>query len=116
MGVESLTVAISLFIYTGSVAAFIQSIFYGGGTTGIFSMLQSFGATAAFAPPVALVFGGLLLFGGAVAGGYWLYQRQRRLAQAEAQAAAADDDDDPDDDGERPPKENQPLIKRVSVS
>jgi hypothetical protein len=77
-------------------------------------MLQSFGATAVVAPPVALALGGTFLVVGAGAAGYWLYQRQRRLA-----AEAADNDDDSDDDDESPPtppKENQPLVKRVSLS
>jgi hypothetical protein len=33
--------------FLGSLAAALQSIFYGGATTGLFSILQSIGATAA---------------------------------------------------------------------
>jgi hypothetical protein len=113
MDVEPLTVTIH-YSYTGSLAAIIQSSVYAGSTGGIFSALQSFGATAVVAPPVALALGGTLLVVGAGVGGYWLYQRrQRRLA---AEARAAGDDDDSDSDDEHPPKEIQPLIKRVSVS
>ena len=108
-----MTVAIP-YSYTGSLAALIQSSAYAGSTGGIFSALQSFGATAAVAPPVALALGGTLLIVGAAAGGYWLYQRRQRRLDAEAQAAGGDDDSD--DDDEHPPKEIQPLIKRVSVS
>ncbi|PPQ64822.1 hypothetical protein CVT26_002654 [Gymnopilus dilepis] len=45
-------------VLAGSIAASLQSIFYGGATGGIFSALQSFGATAAIASPVVLAIGG----------------------------------------------------------
>ncbi|KAF5349700.1 hypothetical protein D9756_008835 [Leucocoprinus leucothites] len=35
-------------IAAGSIAAWVQSVFYGGATTGVFSVLQSIGAQAAF--------------------------------------------------------------------
>ena len=114
MDVELLTIAIHC-SYTGSLAATIQSTFFGGYASGIFSIFQSFGATAAVAPPVALALGGILLVVGVGAGGYWFYQRRQRRLAAEAQAATGDDDDS-DDGDEHPPKEDQPLVKRVSVS
>ena len=113
MDVELLTVAIH-YSYTGSLAATIQSALYGASTGGIFSVIQSLGATAVVAPPVTLALGGILLVVGVGAGGYWLYQRRQRRLAAEAQAAVGDDCSD--DGDEHPPKENQPLIKRVSVS
>ena len=83
----------------------------------MFAAFQSFGATAVVAPPVALALGGTLLVIGAGVGGYWLYRRRQLRLAAEAQAAGnRDSNDDDDDDDEHPPKENQPLITRVSVS
>ena len=43
----------------GSLAAMVQSVVYGGATGGIFSVLQSAGATMVLVPP----FGSILLFG-----------------------------------------------------
>lgn len=65
MDVELLTVAIH-YSYTGSLAALIQSSVYAGYTGGIFSILQSFGATAAVAPAGALALGGVFLGVGGV--------------------------------------------------
>ncbi|KAF9265523.1 hypothetical protein L218DRAFT_942878 [Marasmius fiardii PR-910] len=44
-------------VAAGSLAAGIQSVLYGGATSGAFSALQSIGATAVMASPVALVLG-----------------------------------------------------------
>ncbi|KAF4615001.1 hypothetical protein D9613_002467 [Agrocybe pediades] len=70
--VPSLTVAIvNLIGFTadgvlaGSIAAFVQSLVYGGSTRGLFSILQSFGATATISP-VGLAIGGALLVAGGV--------------------------------------------------
>jgi hypothetical protein len=41
----------------GSLAAGLQSIVYGASTGGLFSVLQSIGATAVVAPPLALGLG-----------------------------------------------------------
>ena len=73
----------------------------------MFSALQSFGATAAVAPPVALALGGTFLVIGIGAVGYWWYTRRQH---------PRDRGDSDDDDDKHPPQENQPLIKRVSVS
>lgn len=56
-------------IAAGSVAAGIQSAFYGGETTGIFSMLQSAGATGAWMPTAAV--------GGAAVAGADIVRRQQ---------------------------------------
>ncbi|KAG7092613.1 hypothetical protein E1B28_008956 [Marasmius oreades] len=44
-------------VAAGSLAAGIQSVIYGGATGGVFSALQSIGATAVMAPPVAIALG-----------------------------------------------------------
>ncbi|KAF5316376.1 hypothetical protein D9619_006728 [Psilocybe cf. subviscida] len=75
-------------VLAGSLAALIQSVFYGANTGGIFSLFQSIGATAALAPPVAFVLGGALLIG---AGWLWWY-RERDTAQL----PGGNDDDDND--------------------
>jgi hypothetical protein len=49
--VPSIVVAIA---NAGSIAAAIQSIFYGGATAGGLSVFQSFGVTAVLASPWAL--------------------------------------------------------------
>jgi hypothetical protein len=46
-----------LLCMTGSLAAGFQSIVYGASTGGLFSVLQSIGATAVLAPPLALGLG-----------------------------------------------------------
>ncbi|KAL0573364.1 hypothetical protein V5O48_008583 [Marasmius crinis-equi] len=51
-------------VAAGSLAAGIQSLVYGGATTGLFSVCQSIGATAVLASPV-----GIVLATGAVAAG-----------------------------------------------
>jgi len=48
----------------GSLATLIQSALYAGSTGGIFSALQSFGATAVVAPPIALALGITLVLSG----------------------------------------------------
>ncbi len=50
---------------TGSLAAAIQSVVYGGATGGLFSIFQSIGATAVVAPPLALALGVAGIVGGA---------------------------------------------------
>ncbi|KAJ7574938.1 hypothetical protein C8J56DRAFT_977864 [Mycena floridula] len=47
-------------VAAGSLAAAIQSAFYGGATTGLFSILQSLGATAVIGSPVLPLIGGVL--------------------------------------------------------
>ncbi|ESK81716.1 hypothetical protein Moror_5452 [Moniliophthora roreri MCA 2997] len=44
-------------VAAGSIAAGLQSFFYGGLTSGLFSICQSIGATAVIAPPVVIVIG-----------------------------------------------------------
>jgi len=44
-------------VAAGSIAATIQSVFYGASTGGLFSIFQSIGATAVVAPPLALGLG-----------------------------------------------------------
>ena len=114
--VEVLTITLH-YSYTGSLAALIQSSVYGGSASGVFSMLQSFGATSAIAPPVALALGGAFLILGAGAVGYWFWQR--RFGGSDS-GSDSDDELDSDDesrgDDKHPPKENQALIKTVSVS
>jgi len=75
MDIETRTAAIH-YSYTGSLAASIQSPFYGGFTRGIFSMLQSFGAKFVIAPRFVLGCGGTLLVFGAQAIHYWWYRRR----------------------------------------
>ncbi|THU92067.1 hypothetical protein K435DRAFT_840734 [Dendrothele bispora CBS 962.96] len=54
-------------IAAGSLATVIQSTFYGAYTCGIFSSLQSFGATAVMASPFALGLGATaMVVGGSV--------------------------------------------------
>ncbi|KAF8956010.1 hypothetical protein BDZ97DRAFT_1925935 [Flammula alnicola] len=62
-------------VLAGSIAASVQSAVYAGSTSGVFSALQSFGATAAVAPPVALALAGISLGIGAGFLGYWLDNR-----------------------------------------
>ena len=57
---------------TGSIAAGIQSVVYGGATGGLFSICQSIGATAVIASPV-----GIALGVGAVAAGVVCHMRNR---------------------------------------
>ena len=51
--------------HAGSLAAGLQSAIYGGATGGVFSVLQSIGATAVLAPPVAIGLGAGALVAGA---------------------------------------------------
>jgi len=50
-----------VFILSGSVAAWIQSVIYGGAAGGLFSILQSFGASATVIANPFLALGGFLL-------------------------------------------------------
>jgi hypothetical protein len=59
-------------ILLGSIAALIQSVVYGGETSGWFSVLQGIGATASISPPVVIGIGGTLAVGGI----YFLSPRQ----------------------------------------
>jgi len=52
---------------TASIAAFLQSVIYGGATGGLFSVFQSLGATAV-APPLFQTLAGL----GTATAGAWL--------------------------------------------
>ncbi|ESK86264.1 hypothetical protein Moror_16618 [Moniliophthora roreri MCA 2997] len=55
-------------VLAGSIAAGIQSVFYGGMTGGLFSLCQSIGATAVAAPPLAIGLGiGALVVGAGLA-------------------------------------------------
>ncbi|KAF4615000.1 hypothetical protein D9613_002466 [Agrocybe pediades] len=56
-------------VLAGSIAAFVQSLFWGGSTGGIFSALQAFGATATISLPALAIGGGLLL-------GWWWWNRK----------------------------------------
>ncbi|KAK7462170.1 hypothetical protein VKT23_007773 [Stygiomarasmius scandens] len=51
-------------VAAGSLAAEFQSIVYGGATRGLFSTLQSFGATAVMAPPTSLGLGAAAIIAG----------------------------------------------------
>ncbi|PPQ91370.1 hypothetical protein CVT25_004137 [Psilocybe cyanescens] len=64
-------------IAAGSMAAAIQSAFYGAYTTGLISTLQAFGATAVIAFPAALILGSISLATGVGFLGHWLYKRHR---------------------------------------
>ncbi|THU97358.1 hypothetical protein K435DRAFT_778098 [Dendrothele bispora CBS 962.96] len=65
-------------IAAGSLATVIQSTFYGAYTCGIFSSLQSFGATAVIAPPVALGLGAAaMVVGGSVLAVNKIKERQK---------------------------------------
>ncbi|KAJ7574942.1 hypothetical protein C8J56DRAFT_977868, partial [Mycena floridula] len=61
-------------VVAGSLAAAIQSAFYGGATTGLFSILQSLGATAVIGSPVLPIIGGVLA---GVGIGWKFYQKHR---------------------------------------
>ena len=58
------TLANALFI-SASLASSIQAVAYGGATGGVFSILQSFGATAVLNP--ILMLGGLLVMAAGLA-------------------------------------------------
>ncbi|KAK7043980.1 hypothetical protein VNI00_008148 [Paramarasmius palmivorus] len=81
-GIAALNVAgfTSSGIVGGSIAAGIQSMFYGGSTGGLFSVCHSIAATAVIAPPAVIVLG----LGAAAAGAACLLSKKRR----------GDDDDD----------------------
>ncbi|KAJ7580342.1 hypothetical protein C8J56DRAFT_961317 [Mycena floridula] len=64
-------------VAAGSLAAAIQSAFYGGATTGLFSILQSLGATAAIGSPVLPIIGGVLA---GVGTGWKIYEKHRDAA------------------------------------
>ena len=90
----------------GSIAATIQSIVYGGATGGLFSLLQSAGATLVL-PSV-----GTILTGAATTGAGVIVARQPGTSTNELLHQAAEtivpgqgdgDDDDDDDDGPNPP-------------
>ncbi|KAF5316775.1 hypothetical protein D9619_006715 [Psilocybe cf. subviscida] len=61
----------------GSLAAAVQSSVYGGLTSGIFSVLQSFGATATATAPAGLAAAGAAVAGG---GGYLAYKEIEKNA------------------------------------
>lgn len=74
---------------SGSLAALIQSTFYGPLTGGVFSAFQAFGATAVIASPAVLVVGGVLLDAGVGFGGWELYKKlEGRDAMAEAPSSS----------------------------
>ena len=60
-GSDTLAMYCMVFILSGSVAAWIQSVIYGGAAGGLFSILQSFGASATVIANPFLALGGFLL-------------------------------------------------------
>ncbi|KAF5361111.1 hypothetical protein D9758_009081 [Tetrapyrgos nigripes] len=78
-------------VAAGSVAAAIQSVFYGGATGGLFSAFQSFGATAVIASPVILGLGAAA----AVAGGALL--AVNRIKKAKETEQKREDEDGGED-------------------
>jgi len=80
----------------GSIAAAIQSSVYGAYTTGVFSALQSFGATAVIASHVALALGGISLAVGAGLIGFWWWKK-RKPGQNYSAEHGPDSNDDNDD-------------------
>ena len=89
----------------GSIAATIQSIVYGGATTGIFSLLQSAGATIVL-PSIGTIVTGVAVtgVGVAVAVDDHLGPSRDELLHNAAESVTQGDDPDDDDDGtENPP-------------
>ncbi|KAF8147567.1 hypothetical protein B0H34DRAFT_795430 [Crassisporium funariophilum] len=84
-------------VLAGSLAAVIQSQFYGAMTSGLFASLQSFGATAVVAPPVFIGLGVASLVIGGVAVGIWAYRRHRDNAIGADKSEKKREDDDSDD-------------------
>ena len=67
----------------GSIAALFQGLVYGGQTTGLFSILQSFGAVAVISPPVVIAIGVTAAAVGCGILGYklWKWHKARRIAE-----------------------------------
>jgi len=84
-------------VLEGSIAAFIQSTIFGGQTCGLFSVLQSFGATAMISPPVAVGVGVSLAVIGA---GVLAYKRHCERVDQNDRKSSPDNRDD--DDGSDP--------------
>ncbi|KAJ7598135.1 hypothetical protein C8J56DRAFT_161533 [Mycena floridula] len=82
-------------VAAGSLAAAIQSLFYGASTTGLFSILQSLGATAVIGSPVLPIVGGVLVGVGIIGLVGWKIYKEHRDA-ASKDSGDGDDDEDPD--------------------
>ncbi|KDR69307.1 hypothetical protein GALMADRAFT_77599 [Galerina marginata CBS 339.88] len=82
-------------VVAGSIAAAIQSSIYGAFTTGVFSTLQSFGATAVIASPAGLAVGGITLVVGAGCLWYWLYKTERARRASESASGPSNSDTGP---------------------
>ncbi|PPQ73710.1 hypothetical protein CVT24_007265 [Panaeolus cyanescens] len=80
-------------VAAGSLAALIQSTFYGAWTGGIFSGLQSIGAVAVVPPPITI---GIAVASVVVGGGYLLYRhfKRRRIALDASSDESQDHDED----------------------
>ncbi|KDR69310.1 hypothetical protein GALMADRAFT_1352886 [Galerina marginata CBS 339.88] len=94
-------------VVAGSIAAAIQSSLYGAFTTGVFSSLQAFGATAVIASPAGLAVGGITLVVGAGCLGYWLYRKERERRASESATGPSDSDTGP------PPSSANAVVKKV---
>ena len=86
----------SLFSPPGSVATGIQSAFYGGAASGLFSICQSVGATAV-APSLGAALSG---FGGLLAGARLISGSQSETRQGGEDEMSQGDEDEMSQDGE----------------
>ncbi|CAA7271108.1 unnamed protein product [Cyclocybe aegerita] len=82
-------------VLKGTLAATLQSMFWGANTGGIFSGLQAFGATAAIASPAVIGIGVAFgVIGAGLLGYRWYKKRQARAIAAAASGGSDDSDDD----------------------
>jgi len=70
-------------VLKGSIAALIQKMIYGGAASGLFSILQSFGAVAVLSPPGVIAIGVTVAAVGCGILGYnlWKWHKARQIAE-----------------------------------